>query len=143
MFGLFRKKTPDPPPFRKEPPSPNPVGFTDQEIGTINGSYLLVRAAVYDLGGELPSRWNESFSAFEERAPDRTLAQAWMVRAFYNGLQSSLSVAADAESKIADKIGRTYLRAYPSALDSIVGRACLATQEAFVAFLNRGDDEEE
>lgn len=143
MFGLFRKKVPDPPPFRREPASPHPAGFTDQEIGTINGSYLLVRAAVYDLGGELPSRWNESFSAFEERAPNRTLAQAWIVRAFYNGLKASLSVSAHTESKIADKIGRTFLQAYPRALDSMVGRACLATQEAFVAFLNRSDDDEE
>jgi len=143
MFGLFRKKVPDPPPFRRELASPHSAGFTAQEIGTINGSYLLVRAAVYDLGGELPTRWNESFSAFEERAPDRTLAQAWMVRALYNGLQASLTVSADVESKIADKIGRTYLRAYPTALDLPVGRACLATQEAFAAFLDRADDEEE
>ncbi|WP_374471187.1 hypothetical protein [Phenylobacterium sp.] len=142
MFGLFKKKARAAPPFRKELASPEPTGFTAQEIATFNGSYLLVRAAVYELGGELPSRWNESFSAFEERAPNLTFAQAWMIRAFYNGLQASLSVSADRESKIADRIGRTYLNAYPAAVDSLIGRACLATQEAFVAYLNRLDDDE-
>ncbi|WP_286951976.1 MULTISPECIES: hypothetical protein [Brevundimonas] len=142
MFGLFRKTPPAAPLPRKELASPQPNGFTAEEIATINGSYLLVRAAAYDLGGEVPSRWNESFSAFEERAPDLTLAQAWMIRAFYNGLEASPFVSTDEESKLADRIGRTYLRAFPEALDSIVGRSCRAAQGAFFAFLERLDDED-
>jgi hypothetical protein len=142
MFGLFRKKTPAAPPPRKELASPQPKGLTAQEIAIINGSYLLVRAAVYDLGGELPGRWNESFSAFEERAPDRTHAQAWMIFAFYNGLMTNPFVSPDEESKVADKIGRTYLRAFPEALDSIVGRSCSATLGAFDDFVVRLEDED-
>ncbi len=141
MFGLFKKKVPVAPPYRRELASPEPTGFTAQEIGTINGSYLLIRTAVYAVGGELPDRWNESFSAFEERAPNRTLAQAWMARAFYNGLQANPFVDIDPESKIADRIGRTYMRQYPGAVDSVVGRACLSTREAFVAFLDRLEEE--
>ena len=131
MFGLFRKTTPSALPPGRELASPQLNGFTAQEIAIINGSYLLIRAAAYDLGGEVPCRWNESFSAFEERAPDHTLAQVWMIRAFYNGLQASPFVSTHEALKVADRVGRTYLRAFPDALDSIVGRSCSATQGAF------------
>lgn len=141
MFGFFGRKNPVPPVPLKELAQPQDNGFSAQEIGTINGAYAIIRQAVYDLGGEVPGRWNETFSTFEERAPNGTLAQAWIVREFCSGLTGGL-VGTSHGAQMAYRIGRTYLSVYPNALSSIVARSCAITQEAFNAYLERLDGED-
>lgn len=141
MFGFFGRKNPVPPVPLKDLARPQDNGFSAQEIGTINGSYLIIRQAVYDLGGEVPDRWNETFSAFEERAPNGTLAQIWIVREFYSGLRGG-TVGTSQHAQMAYRIGRTYLSVFPDALGSIVARSCAIIQQAFHACLERLEGED-
>jgi hypothetical protein len=129
-------------PLAKPDPA-DPCAFTAEEIALINGKFLVVRAVVMELGGEVPARWDEAWAALTNAAPDGTLAQCFMVNSLRQGLTGlPFPMSNLPGSEIAFRIGRTIAGNFPNPLETPFGEACLTIRDLHQAVLQRIEDQD-